>query len=199
VSSFAVIPAAGKSRRMGRPKLLLPWDNATLIDRVLGIWQASNITQLVVIACQDNQPLITIARKHGAEVVVTDESPPQMKDSVLLGLNHIENHFSPKPSDVWLMAPADIPNLSSAVIDRLLSEHDRQAATILVPSYQQKHGHPVLFPWNLAEEVKRLADDQGINTLKKQFSVREIACGRQAIPQDIDTPADYNRLKNGAE
>lgn len=206
MNSFALIPAAGKSQRMGQPKLLMPWGSATLIDHVLATWQASNVTQIVVVACQDNQPLIDIARKHGAEVVVTDPAPPQMKDSVLLGLKHIENRFSPAPTDVWLMAPADIPNLSSTVIDRLLSEHeqllsqhDGQSPTILLPTYQNKHGHPVLLPWQFAEQVKQLTAEQGINVLMDESPVREIACGQQAVAQDIDRPDDYTRLKNGGD
>ena len=39
--SFAVVPAAGRSRRMGRPKLLLPWGESTIIQQVLGAWRAS--------------------------------------------------------------------------------------------------------------------------------------------------------------
>src|SRR5690606_37389168 len=49
VRSFAILPAAGQSRRMGAPKLLLPWGETTLIGEVIRSWKDSRVDQVLVV------------------------------------------------------------------------------------------------------------------------------------------------------
>src|SRR5207249_3730723 len=92
--------------------------------------------------------------------------PPDMKASLQAALKHIERQHAPNRSDAFLVAPADMPRLSTAIIDRLVERHAAgQEATILVPTIAGRRGHPVLFPWSLAEEVFALAADEGLNVL----------------------------------
>jgi CTP:molybdopterin cytidylyltransferase MocA len=118
-----------------------------------------------------------------------------MKDSVAEALRYLAQHFQPTWRDTWLLAPADLPQLSAAVIGKLLEAHRPDDPRILVPSHEGRRGHPVLFPWNLAEEVPRLGDNEGVNLLLKRHPVTEIACGVAALPADVDTPADYRRFQ----
>ena len=92
-------------------------------------------------------------------------------------------------------AIAEILNLSPRTIDRLLSAHDHHAQAILVPSWRGRHGHPVLFPWPLGQEVFRLGDQEGVNLLLRRHANREIECSEDEFPDDLDTPEDYRRLR----
>ena len=47
--SFAIIPACGRSVRMGTPKLLMPWKDSTVIEAVLAAWEQSQIDEIVVV------------------------------------------------------------------------------------------------------------------------------------------------------
>src|SRR5688500_5963836 len=114
--SFAIIPSAGRSVRMGQPKLLLRWGQTTIIEHVLAAWRAGGVTSTVIVVRSDDHELARVARDAGAHVVVPDVPPPQMKDSVEAGLQFIARNFQPGPGDIWLMAPADVPNLAANVI-----------------------------------------------------------------------------------
>lgn len=196
--SFAVIPAAGASARMGTPKLLLPWRGKAIIEQVIDTWQAGGATEVLTVVRADDNELAALARQRGATVVVADPPPIDMKASVRTGLAFVAKHFQPTFGDVWLTAPADLPLLSADVIRRLLRE--RQAATpaVLVACHQGRHGHPVLFPWSYAARLEDLAADEGLNRLVELAQPALIECGESAICADLDTPADYERLQGEA-
>jgi molybdenum cofactor cytidylyltransferase len=191
---FAIVPAAGHSRRMGRPKLLLPVAGSTVIETVIAAWQQGGVEQVVIVCRGDDQALIDLCRSAQALVVCPDAPPPNMKDSVSSALREIEARFQPGSDAAWLLAPADLPHLAASVIRKLVAEHDPRHPRILVPSHAGRRGHPVLFPWSLAEEVHRLGDDQGVNVLLQRHPVTEIDAGAEGLPRDLDTPEDYEQL-----
>ena len=197
---FAIIPAAGNSTRMGAPKLLLPMGGGTIIERTLVAWKASKVDRIVVVVRPEDQELADLCRSRGADVVVPPVAPPKMKDSVQFGLKYIEKNFAPAADDAWLLAPADMPNLSSRVTNALISAHVSDRPAILVPTLGGKRGHPVLFPWTLAGDVFSLSATEGLNILRQRHESREVRCdsvepaGASAF-SDIDTPADYERLR----
>jgi molybdenum cofactor cytidylyltransferase len=193
--SIAIIPAAGRSLRMGQPKLLLPWGKSTIIEAVLDAWQKSLVPEVVVIVHPDDAPLAEICRARGVHVVVAESPPPDMKASVRLGLAFARETFSPGEGDAWLLAPADLPTLSPHVIDLVLSQHDPAQPAILVPRHGDRRGHPALFPWPLADEVARLAEGEGVSALCSRHAVREVPLPPELAASDVDTPEDYARTR----
>jgi molybdenum cofactor cytidylyltransferase len=200
---FAIIPAAGRSQRMGRPKLLLPWRDKTVIEHVLDVWRASQVTQAVLIVHPLDEPLAALGLRSGAIVVRPEIAPGEMKDSVRVGLDYVARKFRPGDDDAWLLAPADMPTLSTATIDRLIDAYratagtgDAARRTIWAPAAGPRRGHPVLFPWPLAAALENLSPEEGLNALLKQFPVATIEADASAILEDLDTAEDYERLKN---
>lgn len=193
VRRFAVVPAAGRSRRMGQDKLLLSWGDHTVIESLLAAWQASGVDEIVVVTRQDQTELQALCRE--ATVVTPEIAPPEMKDSVRAALNYIRDAFSPEDRDVWLLAPADMPQLDPAVVTKILAAHDPASPAIIIPTSDNKRGHPVLFPWAFAASVATLADDEGVNALLERCAVRELECCGPNIHGDLDSPDDYMRLR----
>jgi len=195
VRSFAIIPAAGLSRRMGRPKLLMPWENGCVIDQVLQAWSQSQVTETLVTVRADDEPLLQQCAQHAVDVVVLDPPPADMKASVQGALDHIQLHYQPEASDVWMLAPADMPRLSSALINHVLAAHQPAQPAIIAPRVGDLKGHPVLFPWEWAATVKQLGSDQGIRELWVRHPGRTIVWEDEGPLEDIDTPDDYQQLK----
>ncbi|MBI1901075.1 MAG: nucleotidyltransferase family protein [Planctomycetia bacterium] len=193
--SIAIVPAAGRSVRMGTPKLLLPWGKSNVIETVLDAWQQSRAAEVVVVVHPDDARLAEICRARSVHVVVAESPPPDMKASVQLGLAFARERFSPSERDAWLLSPADAPTLSPQVIDLFLSQHEESPREILVPRHGDRRGHPALFPWPLADEVARLAPNEGVNALFARHAVREIPLPPELAARDVDTPEEYARLK----
>lgn len=191
--SYAVIPAAGRSSRMGQAKLLLPWAESTLIQHVLRIWRSSRVEHVIVVVRSDDSALRELCEGEGVETALAD-SPPEMKDSVSIGLRAVERLYAPRDCDVWLMAPADMPGLSNGCIDRLLESHRPDAPTIIAPRYAEtRWGHPVLFPWATARDVHRLAAGESVRCLLDRHSVRAVDAPDANAMCDVDTTSDYQR------
>lgn len=199
MQTFAVIPAAGRSLRMGQPKLLMPWGGASVIEHVLAAWRASRVDHVIVVVDPRDDRLAQLCGSCGAQVVVPDEPPAEMKDSVRLGLQWAESG-RPQSDDAFLVAPADMPALAAELIDRLIEAHASglgrgETPCIRAPRHGKKHGHPVLFPWPLAAEVARLGAAEGLNALVERHRVEYVEAADDAMSADFDTPEDYDRLR----
>jgi molybdenum cofactor cytidylyltransferase len=197
--AFAVIPAAGTSSRMGRPKLLLPLAGRPLVLHTLAAWQASRVERVVIVVRPDDEALAEVVCSAGAEVVLPPAAPPDMKASLGYGLAHIQQRFGPTAEDAWLVAPADMPGLSPSIIDALLAEFSSSPGRVIVPTLAGRRGHPVLLPWPLAAELAALPPAEGLRALVDRSGPSMLACDHlvaasAAAFADIDTPEDLRRL-----
>lgn len=195
--SFAIVPAAGHSTRMGRHKLLLPWGDRPLIDHLLSVWQASCVDRILVVVRRDDGELAERVVGDRVERVTADVDPPDMKASVCAALRWLDLHDRPSADDAWLMAPADMPYLSTLVIDHLVTRHIADPQTILVPTLEGRAGHPILLPWFRAAEVFELRENEGIRDLitrckSERMDVREAGQGMQGGPHAAETPPATN-------
>jgi molybdenum cofactor cytidylyltransferase len=198
---FAVVPAAGRSRRMGRPKLLLPLGGKTVVARLLAALDHPAVAgRFVVVRADDAELRAAVEAAGGAPVVPTDD-PLDMRASVEHALAAIAARCRPEEFDGWLLVPADHPVLEpeavAAVIAAWRAATAAGARDVIVPTHGNRRGHPTAFPWPLAERVAGMPADQGLNWLLRHggVSVRELPVDTPAILTDLDTPTDYARLQ----
>lgn len=193
---FAVIPAAGLSRRMGRPKLLLDVGGRPVLSRLLDALNQAGVSGIVVVTRRSENQIAEIAKQHTALLVQPDIDPPDMRASVQYGLQALVEQCDPQPDDGWLLVPADHPVLEPDVLTTLLENWHQHNADILLPTHRGQRGHPTLFRWSLADEVAAIPPDQGINWLVKSKPERvlEVPVASDTVLIDLDTPADYARL-----
>ena len=193
---FAVVPAAGRSRRMGRPKLLLPVGTSTVIARMLAVLARPEIEATLVVIRPDDELLRAAVAACGAIPLQPAIPPPEMRDSVEFALRHIEQRFKPSPAAGWILAPADHPLLDPIVMDRLLTAWRTSSGRILVPVHRGRRGHPTIFPFGMVPDVYGLPLDQGLNSLLSSHSalIEQVEVDSPGAIADLDTPEDYARL-----
>ena len=190
---FAIIPAAGHSRRMGQPKLLLDWGGRTILERLVEALRRPEITDVVVVARNDDTALHMAADRAGARVVRPPVDPPDMRASVEHGLDWVRRQWSPTVEDGWLLIPADHPLVDPAVLNELISHWQTQRAAIVLPTFEGRRGHPTLLQWELAGEVASIPENQGLNWLVRQHADRtlEVPMQTRSVLLDLDTPEEY--------
>jgi len=200
MQAFAIIPAAGRSQRMGQHKLLLRWARSTVIEHVIGVWRASRVNRVVMVVHPLDERIAELGTAAGAHVIRPPTPPEEMKESVQIALEFV-SRLRPEPTDAWLLAPADMPGLAAATIDHLIGAYESsldrgiQASQAWVPRRGLRRGHPVLFPWSMAERVPSLATHEGLNALVDRNPVHYVDVAEDAIVEDLDTPEDYQRLR----
>lgn len=194
---FAVIPACGRSRRMGRPKLLLPLGGRTVLSRLLEALDHPAVTSRVLVVRNDDVDLQSEAARCGVAPLIAPQEPPTMRDTVEIALRHVRAAFAPDPHDGWLLVPADHPLLGREVLDGLCRAWRESAAEILIPACQGRRGHPTFFRWHLADEVFALPADVGLNRLVAARAERVVTWDTpdDSILADLDTPEDLARTE----
>lgn len=190
---FALIPAAGRSRRMGTPKLLLPWQGTTVIEHLLKTLTRPEIAAVAIVLRPDDHALREVVQRTSALAIIPDRDPPEMRDSIEIGLRAIRQRFAPTDDDGWLLIPADHPLIEPAVLDGLLARWSQGDCEALLPTLGQRRGHPTLLRWSLAARVEQLPRDVGVNVLLRSSPslVTEWPTDRESVLADLDTPADY--------
>jgi molybdenum cofactor cytidylyltransferase len=192
----AVILAAGESRRMGRPKQLLPWGDSTLIDAVVGAALAAPVAELVVVLghTADRVEQAVNSRDPRLSFVRNEQYRSGMLSSVRAGVAALSDRC-----EAFFLYLGDQPWASPAVAAQLARAYTPGA--ILVPTADGRRGHPVLFSLTYRVEITELDDAVGLRQLlwRHPAAVRTVAVAEPAIHVDLDTPEDYDRYRGREE
>lgn len=195
----AVVPAAGASLRMGRPKLLIEFDGRPLVARVVVTLIHAGVDRVVVVAPPTGSPegpaVAEAARDAGATVVAPPTRPAAMRDSIELGLREL-GRLPPAPEAV-LIVPADSPRLGAATVAALVAAWRERPERIFVPTFQGRRGHPLVLPHRLAVEIPGLPRDVGVNHLLESHAdmVERLPVDADSVLTDLDSPEDLRGLR----
>ena len=195
---FALVPAGGKSARMGRPKLSLPLGDRTVLEHTVLAFRRAGVEHVLVVVGPHVPELVPLAESVGAQVCRLPEETADMRATVEQGLRWLEEHFRPGAADAWLLAPADHPTLDADVVRQLLQARaDHPGRSIFVPTWEGRRGHPALIGWKHVAGIRAHPAGQGLNTYLRQRAaeVLELPAAGADVLCDLDTPADYESLR----
>jgi molybdenum cofactor cytidylyltransferase len=195
---FAVIPAAGKSSRMGRPKLALPLGERTILEHVVAALRQAEIEHILVVIGSHVAELASLAESAGAYICIIEALPTGMRGTVEHGLRWLEERFQPRPEDTWLLMPADHPALDASIVPQLGSAYAAHPqSSIVLPTYRGRRGHPTLFSWKHVAAIRAWPAHLGLNTYVRQHVAQtlEVPVNSASVLWDMDTPEDYEWLR----
>ncbi len=193
-SAVAVVLAAGASRRMGRPKALLPWGAATtVLGRVIEHAAASRAAGVVVVTGDHAAEVGAVARSHGAAVV---HNPAWRTGGLTGSLQAALRSVAPSASAVAVLL-GDQPLIGPAVIDAVIAAHVDDGSDLVAAASGGRRGHPVLFGRRYFDALLAEPPDGAPRAVLDRFadSLRLVDAGSDAVVVDIDTPEDYARLR----
>jgi molybdenum cofactor cytidylyltransferase len=182
----AVILAAGQSRRMGGPnKLLAQLDGKPLVRRAVEAALRSRAAWVTVVT--GHQPELVRAALAGIPVAIVHN--PEFAEGLSTSLRA---GIAALPGEVEgaIVCLADMPEVTSDVIDRLIAAFEaREGACIVVPTASGKRGNPVLWSRHFFRLLAAVSGDVGARHLigENSEAVVEIEIG-EAVTVDLDTP-----------
>ncbi|MBN2562288.1 MAG: nucleotidyltransferase family protein [Phycisphaerae bacterium] len=196
---FAMILAAGQSRRMGRPKQMLPYGEGTVLEAVTSAVLESSADGLVIVTNPEIGTLLADELPDRCCVAINHDADSEMLTSVQIGLRCVMAEFAPLPRDGVMILLGDQPQVTGGTITTLAETYrlPRKPPGILVATYGGRRGHPAIFSVEMLAEIEQWPDDLGLNELARRHpdAVRELAITTCPMPIDVNTPEDYERLR----
>lgn len=187
----AILLAAGEAKRMGKPKLLMPFGGGTVLGRTLDILLSSSVDEVIVVLGAEAEEMRKVVADKGVKVAINPDYRRGMSTSLIAGLKQVDSRAQ------WVMvALADQPLVGKETYNRLIEESLRADKGIIVPSYQGKRGNPVIFSARYREELLWLGGDIGGRDILKKYpdDILEVAVDSESVTIDINTLDDYHSL-----
>ena len=191
-----IVLAAGRSRRMGRAKALLPIGSSgeTFIGRIVRVLRDSGVDDVLIVVA-DGRPLVTQALtdvEPPPRCVVNDTPDLGQLSSLQVGLRAIDH---PGVGGL-LVTLVDVPLIATGTVRALLDAHSQTRAPVVRPVRHGRHGHPVIFDRSVFDELRSAPADAGAKVVVRAHldeSV-EVPVEDDGPFLDVDTPVDYERI-----
>ncbi|HEX9676369.1 MAG TPA: nucleotidyltransferase family protein [Anaerolineales bacterium] len=189
----AVLLAAGESRRMGRPKLTLPWGTGgSVISQVVARFRKAGAEPLLVVTGGDREEIERALQGAGAQCLFNPNyRQGKMLSSIKVGLGRLLDG----DAEAALVAPADLPSLTVETLRSLLDHRRRSGEDLIVPSYEMRRGHPVLIGRPQWQDVLELKEGETLRNFlrRKADQIDYVVVDDPGVIQDLDTPEDYEQ------
>ena len=187
----AIVLAAGLSRRMGRPKLLLDLRGKPVIRHTVErLVAAADMDEILVVVGPEHSALERALDGLGVRLVVNPAPEAGQGSSVSAGIQALSARAT-----AALIALGDQPGIAVEVIRKLRAALETPDKSIAAPRYTDGLGNPVIFATAVFPELAALPGDRGARAVVERDSSRlavvEVA---RPMPSDLDTPEDYERL-----
>jgi molybdenum cofactor cytidylyltransferase len=204
-----VVLAAGESLRMGQPKLILPWGGTTVLGKVVATFAealaSSQETDAPVKPGVSDIVIVTGGARRQIEALVSELAKAYpvravynpafahggMLSSIQAGLRSLG-----PDSKAALIGLGDQPQVQVETLRCIYSAYSRSSLPLIIPSFQNRRGHPWLADRSLWPEILALpASATARQFLNAHKDVVEYVQAGESILQDLDTPEDYSNLR----
>lgn len=189
----AVILAAGESKRMGQPKMLLPWGPTTVLAKVIQTFKGAGVEDILVVTGGELENVRKIVLDQQVRSIYNEDySSGDMLSSLQCALGALEPSVA-----AALIALGDQPQIEEQSVRLITDEYRRTRAALIVPSYQMRRGHPWLVGRELWKGILQMkAPDSPRDFLNRRAEeIHYLDLDSASILQDLDTPEDYLKAR----
>ncbi|HMV50300.1 MAG TPA: nucleotidyltransferase family protein [Blastocatellia bacterium] len=194
-----ILLAAGESKRMQPEfKPLLKWGKRTVIGECVHQLRNSQLADIYVVLGHREADIRARLAGTGVQFTVNENYQKGMLTSVKTGLAMLGPN-----TDAVLIALVDQPMITSALINQLIEAYGDGSKGIVIPTFNGKHGHPIIIGAGYVDEIMQLDDTaEGglrnfINDHKSDWL--EVPVATPDVLEDIDLPEHYERLSKLAQ
>ena len=177
---------------MGRPKLLLPYKDSTIVGALVASLRAAGVTTIALVTAPDDEELQRWSTAAGLLTAVNPLPERGMLSTILEGLAVLGT----SGGEALLVSPADLPTVLPETIAEVIRRRAEAAAPLALPVWRGRHGHPLVIAPELIEEIATLDPAVGLKQLRDRHAAATlwIEVDDPGVVQDVDTPEDYRAL-----
>jgi molybdenum cofactor cytidylyltransferase len=189
----AIILAAGQSKRMGKPKMLLKWGQSTVIEQVVRVFLSAGIEDIVVITGgARGQVEKAIEHYPVRKIYNAGYAAGEMLSSLQRGLREM-----PHQAQAALIGLGDQPQVEERIVRLVCDAYRDSKSRLVVPSFQMRRGHPWLVARPLWGEILELQAPRSPRDLLKEHEseIFYVDVNTPGVLGDLDTPEDYEKAR----
>ena len=188
----AVILSGGASRRMGSPKALVTYQGTPFLEHLLSVTRHPAIAVRRVVLGPDADNISEKIELAPDEIVINQDWEKGQLSSIQAAVRSL-----PTGTDGMLLCPVDHPLVSSALIGHLIETFLESKAPVVVPTYEGRRGHPVIFSAAVYNELLSAPADTGARAVvwAHKNDVQEVATIEEGCVLNLNDPAALLRLK----
>lgn len=182
---------------MGHPKALLHYRGTTFLQSILDAALAAGVERRVVVLGVDADKILAQHELRGVIVATNRQPEAGAIGSIRAGIETVINH----PVEGILVWPVDYPHVLVGTVEALLARFAETRGPIVVPTYQGRRGHPVIFSRLVFGELLAAGHSEGAKVVVRRDPGRvvEVPVRDRAVLEGIDTPAQYEELVRRSE
>jgi molybdenum cofactor cytidylyltransferase len=190
---WAIILAAGESKRMGVPKMFLIFNGKTMLENVIANVTASEVNNTIVVMGAERDSLMDLIAKTSVMYCYNDNYREGMLSSVKCGFRNLPSDYK-----AVLVFQGDQPFITPIAVNIVIEAFLLSGKGIVIPTYQNRRGHPLLIDRKYRGEIEKLSAAGGLRSLADKFSddVLEVATNESGILRDFDTYEEYMKEIN---
>ena len=184
----AIVLAAGQSKRMGKLKPLLKFNDTTFLGQIISVLKLSNVDKVTVVLGAEAETIRKSIDFSGTNIVINKDYQRGQLSSLNAAIEEI-----PQETDAILVCLVDNPFISEEVVNKIISKFKETNNPIIVPVFNTRRGHPTLFSRSLFHELLNAPKEQGARFVvySNEEKVLEVETCQSSILVGIDTPDDY--------
>ena len=189
----AILLAAGQSKRMGQPKMLLPWDQSTVIEQVITTFLKAGVEDLIVVTGGAREQVERVISPYPVRKVYNNHHVAgEMLSSIQCALSVMRDD-----SEATLIGLGDQPQIQESSVRLICEEYRDNLSPLIVPSFQMRRGHPWLVARPLWNEILALRPPESTRDLLNRHAneIRYVSVDTPSVLADLDTPEDYQRSR----
>jgi len=192
-SICALILAAGESKRMKVPKMLLPFHGKTMLKKVIGNVLSSEVFHTLVVLGSNRDEILGSISHLPVTHCYNENYRNGMLSSVQCGFKNL-----PEGYDAVLVFPGDQPFIEPEVINLVIRSFRETGKGIVIPVYGNKRGHPMLIGRRYREVIDNLDENVGLRSLAEIYKedLLEVNTNSPGVLKDFDTEKDYQNETN---
>ncbi len=203
-----ILLAAGLSTRMGQLKQLLPFGESTIVETVVDNMLNAKFSEVVVIVGHCADQIHELLDGRPVKILFNPDYREGMLTSAQTGIRSL-NFANLSSQSGWTkevsalsdrnafsLMLVDQPFITSTLIDKVIDAYAQIDKGIVLPSYNYRRGHPVIFNHRYADVILALDNDSdGVRSLYKSNSndIHYVPVHTDAVLRDIDYKEDYER------
>lgn len=187
-----LILAAGESSRMGQDKALLVYRGRTFLETIIQTLRDAGIGRIAVVLGHHAEEIRRAADLRGVEIIVNENYTRGQTSSLQAGLRRLAG----REVGAVVLSLVDHPGFATETVPKIVARFRETASPVVIPTFQNQHGHPVLIARGLFDELLRLPPDAAGNAvLRRHYTDKGFVESHDpGILLDIDTPEAYQKL-----